>query len=151
MRPAAEVSVARGGVGAFEEAVSQGVSADLCEALALVRECTSVTELDLSVGWAAARPEIQKLPTRHEFTMDTLEVIGEAGRTLREEGARSTPSRLRVSSCSLESTFGRVYGHSRGCRECPRSTSPYPRRRIWRRLEDGRRRHEQATCISLPG
>lgn len=85
MRTAAETSVARGGVGAFEEAVSQGVSADLCEALALVRDCTSVTELDLNVGWAAARPEIQKLPVRHEFSMDTLEVIGEAGRALREK------------------------------------------------------------------
>lgn len=85
IRTAAETSVARGGVGAFEEAVAQGVSADLCEALALVRECTSVTELELSVGWAAARPELQKLPVRHEFSMDTLEVIGEAGRALREK------------------------------------------------------------------
>jgi hypothetical protein len=85
IRTAAETSVARGGVGAFEEAVSRGVSADLCEALALVRECTSVTELDLSIGWAAARPELQKLPVRHEFSMDTLEVIGEAGRALREK------------------------------------------------------------------
>jgi hypothetical protein len=85
MRAAAETSVAQGGVSAFEEAVAQGVSADLCEAVALVRECTSVTELDLSIGWAAARPEIQKLPKRHEFSMDMLEVIGEAGRALREK------------------------------------------------------------------
>ena len=85
IRTAAETSVARGGVGAFDEAVSQGVSADLCEALALVRECTSVSELDLSIGWAAARPATKKLPVKHEFSMDTLEVIGEAGRTLREK------------------------------------------------------------------
>lgn len=85
VRTAADASVARGGVEAFEEAVSQGVSADLCEALALVRECSSVSELDLSVGWAAARPAAQSLPVRHEFSMDALEVIGEAGRTLREK------------------------------------------------------------------
>jgi hypothetical protein len=85
IRTAAETSVARGGLSAFEEAVAQGVSADLCEALALVRECTSVSELDLGIGWAAARPEIQQLPVKHEFSMDALEVIGEAGRTLREK------------------------------------------------------------------
>jgi hypothetical protein len=43
-------------------------------ALVLVLDCTSVTALDLSVGWAAARREIQKLPVRHEFSRGTLDV-----------------------------------------------------------------------------
>jgi hypothetical protein len=84
VRLAAETSVAEGDVSSFEAAVEKGVSADLCEALALVRDCSSISQLDIDIGWAPSRPEAQNLPVRHEFSPDALEVIREAGRVLRE-------------------------------------------------------------------
>jgi len=81
---AAEAGVATGDLSAFEEGVDLGVSADFCEALGVVRECASVTGLGIRIGWASARPPIDPPPSLHEFAPDTLEVIREAGRVLRE-------------------------------------------------------------------
>jgi len=84
VRRAAEVGVATGDLSAFEAGVDLGVSADFCEALALVRECASVSEFEIRIGWASTRPPIDPPPSLHELAPDTLEVIREAGRVLRE-------------------------------------------------------------------
>jgi hypothetical protein len=81
---AAESSIATGDIAPFNDAVTEGVSADLCESLGLLRECSTVLAVSISVGWAPARPESTQLPTLHEFTPDAIEYIAAAGRSLRE-------------------------------------------------------------------
>lgn len=81
---ATEASIATGDITPFDDAVAEGVSADLCESLGILRECATVSAVSISVGWAPARPEPTQLPTLHEFTPDAIEYIGAAGRALRE-------------------------------------------------------------------
>jgi hypothetical protein len=84
VREATDAAIGSGKLDPFDEAVPLGVSADLCESLALVRDCRSVRHLNISLGWAAARPEPQNLVATHDFSPDYLEVVAEAGRLLRE-------------------------------------------------------------------
>jgi hypothetical protein len=81
---AAESGVSTGELAAFEDGVSVGVSADLCEALALANDCTAVSELGIRIGWASARIPNSPPKSVHTFAQDELEVIREAGRVLRE-------------------------------------------------------------------
>lgn len=83
---AALTGVTTGDLSSFEARIQDGVSADLCEALAIVKDCTTITQLDIQIGWAAARPPLDPPRAMHEFTRDSLEVIREAGRMLRERG-----------------------------------------------------------------
>jgi hypothetical protein len=78
--------VATGSLDAFEHAVPLGVSADLCEALALLGEArTSFRRVDVRVSWSPARPpQGEKRPSTSTFTPGHVEVIREAGRLLRE-------------------------------------------------------------------
>jgi len=84
VRRAAELGVSTGDLSAFEDGVDAGISADFCEALALVRECSSVTQLEVRIGWASSRPPRDPPAAVHELAPDSLEVIREAGRVLRE-------------------------------------------------------------------
>lgn len=81
---AASRSAATGALDAFEEAVPEGVSADLCEAMGLIRECTHVATFEVSIGWAPSRPPTVNVPSRFQFATDVLEIVREAGRLLRE-------------------------------------------------------------------
>jgi len=81
---AAESGISTGELAAFEEGVSAGVSADLCEALALVNDCTAVSQLGVRISWASARTPLSPPKAIHTFAQDELEVIREAGRALRE-------------------------------------------------------------------
>lgn len=80
----AERAIATGSLESFEQAVEKGVSADLCEALALLRNAQQVEAVDVSVGWAPTRPDetVAGVVTIRE---DLLEVVAEAGRLLREK------------------------------------------------------------------
>lgn len=84
VRRAAELGVSAGDLSAFEAGVDEGISADFCEALALVRERSSVSQLEIRIGWASARPPRDPPAAAHALTPDSLEVIREAGRVLRE-------------------------------------------------------------------
>lgn len=84
VRRAAELGVSTGDLSAFEAGVDEGISADFCEALALVRDRSSVTQLELRIGWASSRPPRDPPAALHELAPDALEVIREAGRVLRE-------------------------------------------------------------------
>jgi hypothetical protein len=84
VRRAAELGVSTGDLSAFEDGIEDGISADLCEALALVRACASVTQLEVRIGWASSRPPRDPPAAVHELAPDSLEVIREAGRVLRE-------------------------------------------------------------------
>ena len=119
---AAARGAATGALDAFEEAVPFGVSADLCEALDLVRECSRVSSFELSIAWAPSRSVPPGTPSSTTFTHDVLEVVHEAGRMLRER----TPVEdfelegpvidLRRPDATLHGTaivFGRVNGQPR--------------------------------------
>jgi len=84
VRRAAEVGVSTGDLSAFEGGVDDGISADFCEALALVRECASVAQFEVRIGWASSRPPRDPPAALHDLAPDSLEVIREAGRVLRE-------------------------------------------------------------------
>ena len=77
--------VATGSMDAFESAVAVGVSADLCDALAILGENrTSFRRVEMRVSWSPARPALEKKPAVASFTPDSIAVIREAGRLLRE-------------------------------------------------------------------
>jgi hypothetical protein len=84
VRRAAELGVSTGDLSAFEAGVDDGISADLCESLALVRERSSVSQLEVRIGWASSRPPRDPPAALHDLAPDVLEVIREAGRVLRE-------------------------------------------------------------------
>ena len=76
---------AAGDVGAFEEAVNNGVSANLCEAL--VRIVEPFPTLDVGVSWARTRPvAIPGAVVR--FGQADAALLREAGRSLRERAPR---------------------------------------------------------------
>jgi hypothetical protein len=84
LRSAATRGASTGSLDAFEDAIEAGVSADLCESLGLIRECSHITTFEVSIGWAPCRPQSGHVPDKVMFTTDVLDVIREAGRQLRE-------------------------------------------------------------------
>lgn len=84
-RRAAEQAVLGGGLDAFEHAVPQGVSANLCEALAkLIDEGEG---LDVSITWAKTRPTPETRRTV-SFTKPYAEIFSEAARLFRFQEPR---------------------------------------------------------------
>ena len=67
---------------AFEEAIPHGVSADLCEALALILQGNAIESLGVSVRWAPSRPQKAAFDAV-TFSRDELEIIANAGKSLR--------------------------------------------------------------------
>lgn len=126
---AASRGAATGTLTAFEDAVPLGVSADLCEALGVVRESSRVQAFELSIGWAPSRPVPAGTPSRTVFTPDVLEIVHEAGRVLREQSPiddfelegpviqlnqpANQPQDLTSGTAVV---FGRVHGQSRQVR-----------------------------------
>lgn len=79
-RNAVELAAAGEGVKAFDKAINDGVSANLCEALASLIEQSS--GLDISLTWARTRPT----PEPHRnigFSPNDAEILKEAARTFR--------------------------------------------------------------------
>ena len=76
---------AAGEANAFGEAVSDGVSANLCEAL--VRLIEPFPTLDVSVSWARTRP-VTDAATVIEFGRADAALLREAARSLRERAPR---------------------------------------------------------------
>jgi hypothetical protein len=79
-RRAVELAVSGDGAGAFEEAVEEGVSANLCEAVAGLIE--NSTNLDIMVTWARTRPTPQGA-RKIDFSPSDAEILKEAARTFR--------------------------------------------------------------------
>jgi hypothetical protein len=79
---ATAVAVTSAGINVFREAIDQGISANLCEALAEMGG-ESQRGLAISFAWSLARPAPEQVPT---ITLedDTIPVISEAARILRE-------------------------------------------------------------------
>jgi hypothetical protein len=69
----------------LEEAAAAGISADLCEAIGRVSQCSSKAEFRVAMAWAPALP--QATPTEQVFQLSRpmAEIIGHVGRNLREK------------------------------------------------------------------
>ncbi len=67
---------------AFDKAVSEGVSANLCEAVASLIEQSG--ELDISVTWARTRPTPEK-HRKISFSQSDADILKEAARTFRRK------------------------------------------------------------------
>ena len=67
----------------FVEKVPQGVSANLCEAVAGLFKTTEAQTVELSVSWALNRPLPNAIPARTRITEDFVPIIQEAARYFR--------------------------------------------------------------------
>ncbi len=82
---AIESAVAEGRPEKILYGVPQGVSANLCEALATMTPANPQASLELSISWSRARPCVpQQIPDRVAFSQGQFVIIREAGRRLRE-------------------------------------------------------------------
>jgi hypothetical protein len=72
----------------FEEAVQMGVSANLCEAIAMIGQSGGNTGVEVDLRWALVRPPQESANRKVYFSAVAIPIIEEAGRQL-----RSTPSR----------------------------------------------------------
>jgi hypothetical protein len=90
IRTAADVAASTGSLESFKEGLDVGVSANLCDALVgMSGEARLVRGLDFSFSWSRTRPQTQKqIPTHVSISPDSLPVIQEAGRVLRETSPR---------------------------------------------------------------
>jgi hypothetical protein len=90
IRSAAEVAAATGNLDSFKEGIGSGVSANLCSALVgMIEDREFVKGLEFSFSWSRTRPEkSDQVPSRVFISQDSLPVIEEAGRLLREISPR---------------------------------------------------------------
>jgi hypothetical protein len=80
-----ETALAEGRPEKILERVRQGVSANLCEALAEMIPANPQASLEFTMAWSRARPRVpQSIPGRIVFSQGHRVVIREAGRRLRE-------------------------------------------------------------------
>lgn len=67
----------------FQQAVSGGVSANLCEGIAGFFNTADPTAIELSVAWALNRPSPNETPSRIRISSDLIPTIQEAARLFR--------------------------------------------------------------------
>jgi len=77
-------AIARGEIDSFRGSVSEGVSANLCEAIADMITASNATSLDASVTFATRRPVAADLQKRASFTAEARDVLRDAARELRQ-------------------------------------------------------------------
>jgi hypothetical protein len=91
IRDAAPEALASGEFAVFERAVSQGVSANLCDAVAaMAGGGGDGRDLEVSVTWSRLRPVEHDIPRRIQLSADAIPIIREAGRIFRETSPRET-------------------------------------------------------------
>jgi hypothetical protein len=77
------------------DAVSQGISANLCDALVMMKPPGDESRLDVQVTWAPTRPHLPAgVPAAVSFPQEQFAVIEEVGRQLRTR-ATARPERYR--------------------------------------------------------
>jgi hypothetical protein len=79
---AAERAVVSGSLAPFKDAVEQGVSANLCDALVRLHSAAGGERLKLGVSWASSRPFRGSPPAPVQIGPDAVGVIAEASRVL---------------------------------------------------------------------
>ena len=81
---AAREAAAHGGMEPFQQAVSRGVSANLCEAVIGLSAVDSGEGLDVNVSWSPSRPAGNGALARVQLGGDSIPIIREAARQFRE-------------------------------------------------------------------
>ncbi|NNM60730.1 MAG: hypothetical protein HKM03_01015 [Steroidobacteraceae bacterium] len=86
VRAAADMAAAQGNPKAFIDAVGQGVSANLCEALVGLAQISPSDGLDIGISWSPNRAIAASTPQRVTLPADTIPLLKEAARLFRETG-----------------------------------------------------------------
>ena len=89
--------------------VEEGVSANLCEAVAAMRPPGDQSRIDIRMSWSRSRPRMPKgIPQSVSFSQADFPILEEAGRRLRE---RATPRRERFAGkvFSLQSEIATLF------------------------------------------
>lgn len=82
---AAQTAAFSGEFASFDEAVSKGVNANLCDAVVgLCGDNDPQRNLEFTFSWSAARPVEPQTPSRVRFSADRIPVIREAARVMRD-------------------------------------------------------------------
>ena len=81
---AARQAASSGGMGAFEQSVRLGVSANLCEAVAGLSAVSSGEGLDISIAWSRTRQPASSVPSRIFLGSDSIPLIQEAARLFKD-------------------------------------------------------------------
>lgn len=85
---AAEHSAISGNLEPFNNAIHEGVSANLCESIVGMSKSGGEAGLSVGLRWARTRPVYDFLPREVSFTPDAMPFIEEAGRLFRETPPR---------------------------------------------------------------
>jgi hypothetical protein len=75
-----------GNYGVFDDAVEEGVSANLCDAIATMGTENAGANVQVSVEWASSRPSTVEVPPKIAFDPAALPVVREAVAHLRQLG-----------------------------------------------------------------
>lgn len=81
---AARQAASSGGMDAFESVVTQGVSANLCDAVAGLETASPGEGVEISITWSRSRPLSVPLPSRIFFGSDSIQFIKEAAQRFKE-------------------------------------------------------------------
>jgi len=84
LNEAARQAAAEGNMTPFQEAVSRGVSANLCDAVVGLSTVSTGEGVDIQVSWSRARPIDEATPVRVMLDSDSIPLIEEAARQFRE-------------------------------------------------------------------
>jgi len=84
MAQAARQAASSGGLAAFEQAVTQGVSANLCDAVAGLSAVSTADGLDIRIAWSRTRPTASTVPSRIVLGSDSIPLIQEAARLFKD-------------------------------------------------------------------
>lgn len=94
--------------------IQQGVSANLCEALALVAPENPQASVEVSVSWSRSRPHVpQRIRGQVSFAQGEFSVIREAARRLRE-GVAARRERVQGPVISLHAEPAQLFGEFQG-------------------------------------
>ncbi|MCA9112976.1 MAG: hypothetical protein KDA52_23685 [Planctomycetaceae bacterium] len=123
LNKAADSAALTGEFESFEQSVSKGVSANLCDAVAgLWGEDESQRKLEFTFSWSPARPIDSSTPSHVKFAADRIPLIREASRVMREhepvgdfelEGAVVKLDRQPDQSTGIVTIIGQVDGRPR--------------------------------------
>lgn len=79
-----KAAIATGNIEPFEKSVAQGVSANLCDALAGMSEVDGEQrDLDISLAWARVRPNVNNPLARYRVGRDIVPVLREVARVFK--------------------------------------------------------------------
>jgi hypothetical protein len=84
LEQAARQAASSGGMGAFEQAVRLGVSANLCEAVAGLSAVSPGEGLDISIAWSRTRQPAAAVPSSMFLSSDSIPLIQEAARLFKD-------------------------------------------------------------------